>query len=195
MNKDIVAKFKAKHGREWFGDLRADAILLFKKGENKYNVRKYDLSTDTKNLYVWLNEESLEKFDEVTGTSFRIMEFLNKPMLVAYMDREHSKYGEESRRLHAILKRVAKDYNKIIISFSEIDDYRSQKVQMGITWNEEPAIGVHNISNKGIPIYPRSVPFTEKNIRVFIEACLSGVINMNEIDFPELNEKESNEDL
>ena len=195
-NPEIVKKFKTKFGRDWFGDFKSDAILLFKKGDEKTNLRKYDLSTDTKNLYIWLNEESLEKFDEITGTSFKIMEFLNKPMLVAYMDRQHAIYGKESRRLYEMLKRIANDYTKILISFSEIDQYRSQKIQMGITWNEEPAIGVHNISNKGIPIYPRNVPFTDANLRAFIEAWLKGIVDSSEIDFPdENNEEEIKEDL
>lgn len=107
----IVKKYKKQYNREWFGEFSSNSIVLFKKKTaTDDNVRFYDLASDTSDIGIWLIQQSLDPVDELVGTSFKIMAMLNKPMLVAYINREDPRYVEESLSLLKTLNEFALKY-------------------------------------------------------------------------------------
>lgn len=128
-DKKLVQRYKKHHNLEWFSDLSSNSIVMIKKDYDRPNdiVKYYDLNTDTQMLTDWVNENSLEPLEEVSGFSFKIISQLRKPMFMAFVNRDHPEYGQESVELLKILEEVAPKYPNYIFTYTEEDRYRDTK--------------------------------------------------------------------
>lgn len=174
--KDLVQEYREERGKEWFGEFSSNSLVLFKKmrDEKPPKTLFYDLSTETSPVYDWINQESLEPFDELSGGSYKIGDLIKKPMFLAFLDRTHPKYGAESIVLYSHLTQIAPEYPQFIFMFSESSQNEAKKRYLGITWKEEPALALNYIRSKGSIVFPRKRKFTLENIREFLNAYIRG---------------------
>jgi hypothetical protein len=171
-------KYKEKMGYEWFGEFSSNSLVLFKKIPNKGTPATlfYDLSTETTPIYDWINDASLEPLEELSGGSYKIGDLVKRPMFLAFLNRNHPQYGEKSIDLYEKLKNIAPLYPQFLFMFTEEINNQSKKRYLGIYWKEEPSLAVNYMKGSGAIVFPRKKPFTEENIRSFIDSYIEGKI-------------------
>ena len=127
-NPKLVKEYKKQYNLKWFSNLSSNSMVMFKKDRIRdLIVKYYDLSTETQLFYDWINLNSLESLEELSGTAFKIISDLKKPLFIAFINREHPEYGPESVELYHILQEVAERYPQFIFTFTEEDRYRETK--------------------------------------------------------------------
>ena len=186
-NPKIVAEFKRKHS-EWFGDMSSDSVVAIVKNHNKKNANSefYDLSVDTELFKTWINRVSIEPVEELQGSSMKIIQYMHKGMFTAFINRKSSRHGKESKELLNKLKEIAKYYPHYQFVWTEDNQFKDKKEDVGITWKEEPAFAYHNLLHQDkTMVFPRKQPFTKKNLRAFLDACFNGKIDTGELDLPD----------
>lgn len=159
-------------------NMQANSIVLFKSiRDADYPVASiYDLSDRNLPLIEWINEESLEPLEELSPESYKIVNTIQKPMFLAFINRNHSQYGEKSLDLYHKLTRIAPSYPQFIFMFTEDTQNDYKKRYLGITWKEEPAMALNHMQSIDTIVFPRKRPFTRKNIRQFIDDFIDGKI-------------------
>ena len=182
----LVIYYKNKYNYKWFDEHSSNSIVLFKKKTVSDDlIHFYDLASERQSMFYWLNAASLDKFDELTGSSFKIMAHMKMPMLVAFINRENPKSRDKSIWLFNTLKRLAPTYSNWIFCYTENQYYKFKKREMGITWDEEPAIAVHNVYASFVPLYPRKALLTENNIKAFLKAIGEGKFEESLFELPD----------
>ena len=128
-NSKIVADYKKKYNLEWFSSVSSNSLVMFKHDHNRSEVppKFYDLNTDTQLFNEWISDNSIQALEEVSGFSFKIISHIKKPMFMAFIDRKHPEYAEESLQLYHILEEIAPNYPQYIFTYTEEDRYRATK--------------------------------------------------------------------
>mmetsp|Transcript_13776 Transcript_13776/g.13701 ORF Transcript_13776/g.13701 Transcript_13776/m.13701 type:complete len:439 (-) Transcript_13776:303-1619(-) len=186
-NPKIVSEFKDKH-EEWFGDMSSNSIVAVVKDADDKSARSeyYDLSIDTELFPLWINRVSLQPVELLTGTSIKIINMNQKAMFTAFINKKSSKIGKKSKDLVKRLKEIAKDYPHYQFTYTEESTFKEKKADIGITWNEEPALAYFNFLNQDKKmVFPRKQPLSKKNLKAFFDACWNGKIENNELDLPD----------
>ena len=172
-------------GLQWFGPLSNNTIVLFKKKfeTDDDEVSSYDLSYDSTSIFEFINTKSLQSCrnysnfyigDNLNAFSQRILRLVSKPMFVAFINKRHSQYGELSKQLYEMLKQLSQNFPQIVFTYLEGRDFKEKKREMGIVWDDEPALAYSNHSDRDRCVYPKERPFTKVNIENFINSWLSG---------------------
>jgi hypothetical protein len=107
---------------------------------------------------------SLNSVEELTSASFKIIEMLRYPMVILFVNTE----DEACRRAIITLKEASKFFSNIVFVYSAREDYKSRKVHLGITWDEEPAMAIHQLATNQGFAFPNNKPLTLNNIRGFV---------------------------
>ena len=128
-SKNVISDLKDKYGLEWFNDDSSNMMLLIKKDMNnsKLITKKYDFTLEVKPMAEWISEASLEPLEELSGTSFKIISRIKRPMIIAFIDRDHYKYGAESVQAYNAIKQVALENPFYVFTYTEEDRYRATK--------------------------------------------------------------------
>lgn len=138
----------------------------------------YDLTGDGEDMFVWINEASLQPLEELSPESYKIGDTVKKPMYLAFINRKHPKYAEKSLDLYEKLTEIAPKYPQFIFMFTEDTENVAKKRYLGINWKEEPAMAMNYMKSSGSIVFPRSKAFTKKNIEQFIDDYISGEVEV-----------------
>ena len=154
--KDLIRYYKKTMQTQWFDEFSSNSIVLFKKMRNQEEPKSlfYDLSTETKSVYDWINDSSMEPLEELSGGSYKIGDLIKKPMFLAFMNREHPEYGKASIELYNTLTKIAPLYPQFIFMFTEETNNESKKRYLGITWKEEVSCTIYFSRNHVFKIKP-----------------------------------------
>ena len=95
-------------------------------------------------------------------------------MFIAFINRSHKQYGDQSKHLYETLKQLSVKFPQLILAYLEGKDFTEKKREMGITWNEEPALAYSNHSDRDQWVFPRDKPFTKDNLGSFFSKWLIG---------------------
>ncbi|CAI2386410.1 unnamed protein product [Moneuplotes crassus] len=160
-------------------NMERNSIVLVKKMRDKeYPVASvYDLNTQTTPIVTWINQESLEPLEELSPESYKIVNTIQKPMFLVFINREHERYKEQSLELYERLTYIAPNYPQFIFMFTEDTENYSKKRYLGITWKEEPAMALNHMQSVDTIVFPRRRPFTTKNIKQFIDDFVNGELD------------------
>mmetsp|Transcript_7003 Transcript_7003/g.6186 ORF Transcript_7003/g.6186 Transcript_7003/m.6186 type:complete len:616 (-) Transcript_7003:23-1870(-) len=186
-NPKIIEEIKRKN-KDWFGDMSSNSVVAYVKNfdENQPKIQFYDLNIDSELFKIWMNNVSIEPVEELLGTSMKIISFMHKGMFTAFVNRKSSKTGKESKELIKNLKEIAKHYPHYQFTFTEDKTFKEKKGDLGISWNEEPALAYHNIMHQDkTMVFPRKQPLTKKNLRAFFDACGKGTYDTDDFDLPD----------
>ena len=115
----------------------------------------YDMSIQTKPLYNWINEVSIEPLEELSGGSYKIGDLISKPMFLIFLNRNHPKYSNQSIELYDILLKIAPQYPIFLFMYTEESQNENKKRYLGITWKEEPSMALNYMRGKGSIVFPR----------------------------------------
>ena len=180
-NKELVEYYKYKLGSEAFDEYSSNSLVMFKRTSlNKPKVTYFDLSSETSSYFDWINENSLEPLEKLTGDSYKIADLMKKPMFITFLDREHSKYGKKSIELYDILSnKIAPAYPQYIFMYTEDTKSDTKRRYLGITWNELPSMALNYMQGTGSVVYPHKRPFSVKNINAFLKAYENGELEEN----------------
>lgn len=128
-------------------------VLLRDGGFQAY----YDLSTDNQPMVNWINRQSLDDVDKLSPDTYKIYEMLRLPMLLAFTDTEHDfdRYRENSLQLLENLRAVAPRFHGVVITYIDGERYQERKRQLGIHWDELPALGFNANDGRAIA-FPRN---------------------------------------
>lgn len=180
---ELIKYYKFDKQYKWFESDSLNSIVVFSKGENP--IQFYDLSTESKDIFNWINMASIDKVENMTVQSLQIMENMNMPLFLAFIDREHSKYGPQSISLLNSLKDLKSQYPHYLFGFFENHKFDYLKPKIDIDWEELPALGLYNPPPEGNVTYPRSAPITDTNLRVFFERAVNSVVKDEPFKLPE----------
>ncbi|CAI2361603.1 unnamed protein product [Moneuplotes crassus] len=186
-DKKLVTKYKKMYNLEWFSEVSSNSIVMIKKDHDRSSpiIKYYDLNTQTELFTEWINQNSLEPLEEISGFSFKIISHLKKPMFMAFVNRNHKEYGKESVQLLKILEEIAPKYPQYIFTFTEEDRYRDTKKELEITWDEEPSLSLNHVLTEGSTVFPRGKPFTKRNVIYYINSIIDGRINSKHFKLPD----------
>ena len=128
-NPNIVKEYKKLYNFKWFSEVSSNSIVMFKKDRNKSEniVKFYDLNTETNIPKNWISENSIENLEELSGSTFKIITLLRRSIFIAFLNRTHSEYGEESLQLYNILEKIGGNYPGFAFTYTEEDRYRENK--------------------------------------------------------------------
>jgi len=176
--RDLVKKYKLKMDSEWFDEFSSSSVVLIKKQRdtNKPKSIFYDLSSETSSVYDWINDESLEPLEELSGGSYKIGDLIKKPMFLAFINRKNPEYAEKSNDLYNNLSKIAPLYPQFIFMFTEDSKNEAKKRYLGVYWKEEPALALNYMQGSGSIVFPRKKPLTITNIKQFINSYINGEI-------------------
>ena len=188
-NPKIVKEYKSKYRTKWFSDVSSNSIVSFVRNKNQDKVitHFYDLSMENEDLGVWINNVSIEPVEELFAPSIKITTLRNKPMFTAYVNRTHPKYGKDSKELLQKLNEIAKDYTQYQFTFTEDEMWKKKKEEVGIQWEEEPALAFNGFKSKAEHmVFPRKQLFTKKNLKAFFDAWWKGTVNSGDFKLPDV---------
>lgn len=110
---------------------------------------------------------------------------MKKPVLIAFLDKEHPEYGEESIELQKTLETVAHEYTQFVFTYTEDQRYKAQKSKMGISWEEYPSITLNNVLTNEFFTFPRGKPFTVRNLKYFLNSLIDGSYGTKSFKIPD----------
>ena len=96
-------------------------------------------------------------------------------MVLAFTDTNHDfdRYRAESLKLLETLRELAPRFHGVIITYIDGEKYQERKRQLGISWDELPAIGFNSNDGRAIS-FPRGKEMSATNIIHFIEKSMTG---------------------
>lgn len=123
----------------------------------------------------WVNRNSLDDVDQLSPDTYKIYEMLRLPMLLAFTDTESEfeRYKQKSLELLETLRGIAPRYHGVIITYIDGEKYSDRKRQLGISWDELPAVGFNSNDGRAIA-FPRTKEMTAKNLIKFIQKSMTG---------------------
>ncbi|CAI2362025.1 unnamed protein product [Moneuplotes crassus] len=186
-DKTLASKYKDMYGLDWFSEVSSNSIVMIKKDYNQPEpiIRVYDLNTQTELFKDWINQNSLEPLEEMSGFSFKIISQLRKPMFMAFVNKTHKEYEKESNQLLRILKEIAPDYPQYVFTFTEEERYKETKNELGITWDEEPSLALNHFLTKESTPFPKGKPFTKRNVVFYINSIIDRSILSPDFKLPD----------
>lgn len=128
-NPAIVKEYKKLHNFEWFSEVSSSSVVMFKKDRNKptNTIKYYDLNTERIIPKNWISENSIENLEELSGSTFKIITQLKRSIFIAFINRTHVDYGEESLQLYKILEKIGGNFPGFAFTYTEEDRYRENK--------------------------------------------------------------------
>jgi hypothetical protein len=128
-NPSLVSEFKTKYNIEWFHDSSSNSMVMFKKDANRPEkiVKFFDLNSETEVFTDLITSNSIEPLEELSGSAFKIITYMKKPMFIAYLSRNHSEYGTDSVALFHVLEKVALRYPQYTFTYTEEERYKDTK--------------------------------------------------------------------
>ena len=179
-NPSIAKHFKEQKGVQWFEENTINSLVLLRlyKGDKPTGkVYNYNISTRSKNMYQWINDQSLDHFMELTGYSYKIIVILNKPFFVAFLEDGSKGPTVKSQELYNIVSRLANSYPKFEFTFTSNDFYKKKKESLGITWSHEPSLTFNfgPSTEQSIP-FPEDLAINEQNVKDYIDRILDGTL-------------------
>jgi len=164
-------------------------VLVLKVRDSDFpSFKTYDFSTESSLVYGWINEKSLEPLEELSPDAFKIVNLGERPMFLAFINREDQRYKEKSLDLYNKLTEIAPQFPQFVFMFTEDTQNESKKRYLGITWKEEPAMALNSAEISDPIVFPRRRPFTKKYIKQFINDFLDGKIESTRISHSFNNE-------
>lgn len=187
-NPKLVAEFKKKYGRKWFGDTSSNSIVAIVKNKDDKNAKTfvYDLSVDTKLIEKWINEVSLQPVEELSGSVIKITSYVQKAMFTAFIDRSDPAIEEESNNVYKRLNEIAKNFPQYQFTYTEDPNMKEKKEECGITWEEEPSLALNNFFKSDTTyVFPRRQLMSKKNLKAFFDACNKGTLHDDDFRLPD----------
>jgi len=141
----IVKHYKNSMGEKWFDETSVNSIVVFSKDKKEdSSLNYYDLSTEMSELAYWINAASLEHVEKLSILSMPIINAMNMPTFIAYVDETHLEKGGRSAQLLRVLDKLVYKYPQYLFGYSDNGFMEDQKEDMGIKFNSLPALALFN---------------------------------------------------
>ena len=180
---DIIKHYKFDLQKKWFDTSSMNSIVAFTRGEHKEQY--YDLAAENYDISLWLNAASVDAVENMTVQSLQVMETMDMPIWVAFVDTKHEKYGIKSTQLIEDMKEMIPDYPYFLFGYFEDRFFDYKKKQIGIDWDELPALALLNPPSEGYVILPKDTPLTKNNLKILFEKGVDNVMNNETIRYPD----------
>lgn len=170
VNPDLVQEYKQEMGTQWFDEDSTNSMVVFcsSKDEDK-PVNYYDLNANIEYLDYWINSASLEHVEKMSVFSVQIMESMNIPMFVAFLDLNGTDATPKSQEMLDILNKVTLDYPQFLFGYFDNHSYDPKKKYLGIENENLPQFALFNPPEEITLVYPEDKEISHDNLRLFLD--------------------------
>ena len=161
-DKKLITRMKKSHA-ELFLDVGMSTMVARRYDGQLFKLNVAD--SEPARYVWWITVHSVKPVEKVSPAVYQICESARMPLVTAFVDFKDPKAAANSRELVANMEALHPEFvERMMLFWTDDPWYKQQKSQLGITWDEEPSMGMNSVEHI-IYSYPQGEPFDKESVR------------------------------